>query len=292
MKFAIIGGSGAMGKWLACSLISEGQQVMITGRNHKKLLAVAADLGASATSNVEAVRQSEAVIISVPPDQFEAVVKEIAPHTRPRQVVADITSVKMGPMDIMHRYLPEAIVLGTHPVFGPGAKGWAGQNVVLTPTSEQERALAAQVKRLLEDHGAHASIMSPQEHDRAMTVVLGLAHYIAIVSADALLSFDDFSGLKNVGGTTFRLLYTLVESVLSEDPQLYASLQMSLPGLADVEGAYQRNAAEWAGLVRHRDRESFARRMAALREKLEKTDPSFRKAYEDMYRITRQPDSH
>lgn len=286
MKAAIIGGSGNMGKWIARLLLAEGMPVVISGRNQEKLRKAGLELGAPTASNVEAAKQSDVVIISVPPETFEAVVKEIAPHTRKGQIVVDVTSVKTHPVDVMHRYVREATVLGTHPVFGPGAKSLANHNVVLTPTTDTERDIADQAKAWLEARGANVSVMSPQEHDRTMTVVLGLAHFIAIVAADTLLAFDNFAALKQMGGTTFKLLYTLVESVIAEDPQLYASLQMSFPDIASVEAGFLENVQAWAEMVKRGDREGFAARMATLRQKLEKTDPAFRTAYEDMYRIT------
>ncbi len=119
-----------------------------------------------------------------------------------------------------------------------------------------------------------------------MTVVLGLAHFISIVAADTLLSFDNFAEMKKIGGTTFKVLYTLVESVISEDPQLYASLQMSFPDIGKVESLFLDSARSWAEMVKNKDSAGFAGRMALLREKLEKTDPAFHNAYENMYRIT------
>ena len=162
----------------------------------------------------------------------------------------------------------------------------ANQSFVLTPTNSAERKLADKVGTYLDGKGAHVSIMSPREHDEIMSVVLGLAHFIAIVSADTLLSFDKFADMKKIGGTTFKVLYTLVESVISEDPQLYAILQTHFPDIARVEGLFLKNAALWADTVKTKDTEGFAKRMSALREKLEKTDPSFRKAYQNMYKIT------
>ena len=128
--------------------------------------------------------------------------------------------------------------------------------------------------------------MTPAEHDQMMTVVLGLAHFIAIVSADTLLSLENFAEMKKIGGTTFKVLYTLVESVISEDPELYASLQMSFPDITDVENLFQSKTKLWADIVKNGDKKEFVRRMTSLREKLEKTDPAFSHAYENMYRIT------
>jgi prephenate dehydrogenase len=275
-----------MGRWTARYLLKEGMQVVISGRNPEKLKTAARELGVSACSNIEAVKQADVVLLSVSPDQVEAVVREIAPHIRPDQVVMDNTSVKTRPVEAMHRHIKEALILGTHPVFGPGARNLENQNIVLTPVSEREKAFVEKVKNYLESKKARVSVMSPEEHDRVMTVVLGLAHFIAIVSADTLLSFDNFAEMKKIGGTTFKLLYTLVESVISEDPGLYASLQVSFPDMGAVEGAFVGKSASWAEMVGSGDREGFARRMAALHAKLEKTDPSFRKAYENMYRVT------
>jgi prephenate dehydrogenase len=285
MKVAIIGGSGKMGQWLVHHFLQEGMQPVITGRNQEKLLAAAKQPGVSIATNIEAVQQAEVVIISVPLDTFESVVKEIAPHIQD-QIIIDVTSLKAQPVEIMHRYINKGTILGTHPVFGPGAKSASHQNFVLTPTNEKETILAGKTRQYLEERGANVSIMTPQEHDQMMSVVLGLAHFIAIVSADTLLGFEKFQEMKKIGGTTFKLLYTLIESVISEDPELYASLQMSFPNIKEVEGLFQSNTKTWAEIVKNKDRQKFAQKMNGLREKLEKTDPSFHHAYENMYRIT------
>jgi len=203
--------------------------------------------------------------------------------------VVDFTSLKAEPVDIMHRHITSAVTLGTHPVFGPGAKSLVNQNFVLTPTNDGEMALADKVRDYLEAKGARVSLMAPEEHDRMMTVILGLAHFIAIASADTLLSMDRFQEMKQIGGTTFRVLYTLMESVISEDPELYASLQMSFPDIGEIEGQFQQSVKTWADLVKSGDRQAFVDRMSALKDRLEETDPHFQRAYEDMYRITEGP---
>jgi prephenate dehydrogenase len=286
MKVAIIGGAGKMGRWFANFLLKEGIQVVISGRNQQKLQSAGKELGVQITTNVEAVKQVDVIIISVPLDTFEDVIKEIAPYTNERQIIVDVTSVKTRPVQIMHHYVNNCTVLGTHPVFGPGARDAGNQNFVLTPTNEAESALAGKVKTYLEVRGANVSVMTPEEHDEMMTVILGLAHFIAIVSADTLLSFDRFQQMKRIGGTTFKLLYTLIESVISEDPQLYASLQMSFPDISRVETLFQNNTILWAEMVKNQDKQGFAERMGALKSKLEKTDPAFRQAYKNMYKVT------
>jgi len=285
MKVAIVGGSGKMGQWFARFLLNEGNQVLIIGRNEEKLLPIKQQLGIEISTSMETVKQADTIIISVPIDNFEQVVKQIALHTRSEQVIVDITSIKVHPVQKMHKHVKRGQVLGTHPVFGPGARSLSNQNFVLTPTSDKETSLARKVEQYLAERGARVTLMPPEEHDEMMAVILGLSHFIAIVAGDTLLNLDRFSQMKEIGGTTYRVLLTLIESVVSEDPELYASLQMNLPGMADIEELFGRSVNTWAGLVKNRDRQGFVSRMGILRNRLEKDDPEFGRAYENLYKL-------
>jgi len=212
-------------------------------------------------------------------------VQELQPYINPKQVVIDITSIKVFPVEIMHKYIKTGLTLGTHPVFGPGARSMAKQNFILTPTNEEERALAQRVREYLLVRGARVTLMAPQEHDEMMAVILGLSHFIAIVSADTLLSLGGLKQRDTISGTTYKLLLTLVESVISEDPEFYASLQMSLPNMAKIEELFLENSKTWAELVKNKDQRQFVHRMNILRDKLKKDNPDLGKAYQNMYKI-------
>jgi prephenate dehydrogenase len=285
MRVAIIGGYGKMGKWLARQLKDAGLQITIAGRDATKLREAAAELGVAAAHSGEAVQSADAVILSLPIDNFEAICKELAPAARPGQYVFDVTSIKARPVEIMHKYFGGCRVLGTHPMFGPGAAAISGQRFVLTPTSAEERELAGVILRHLEERGARVAVMSPVEHDELMSIVLGLSHFIALVSADTLLELGKLKGAEAVSGTTYRLLLTLAEAVVSEDPDFYSSLQMNLPGMAEIEDIFLTRAGDWAQAVKGRDAKSFAERMNKLKLKFAQEDPGFADAYKNLYRL-------
>lgn len=285
MKVAVIGGTGKMGGWLANFLRRDGKEVVIAGRNQEKLMETGRRLGVAVESIPEAVRNADVVLLSVSIDSFTEVVSQLAPHVRSGQIVIDVTSVKTSPVAAMHKFLDTDQILGAHPLFGPGAANLSNQNVILTPTNEKEAALAERVKKYLEDRGARVSLMTPREHDEKMSVVLGLSHFIAIVSADALLSSGNLNQDKDLGGITYRVLLTLMESVLSEGPELYASLQVNLPGITEIEDLFLQKAGAWAELVRNKDSQEFIRQMRALRDRLAKGNTDFGKAYQNMYRL-------
>ncbi|MFC1974662.1 prephenate dehydrogenase/arogenate dehydrogenase family protein, partial [Chloroflexota bacterium] len=212
-------------------------------------------------------------------------VEQISHCTRSGQIIIDITSVKVFPVETMHRHIKAGLVLGAHPMFGPGARDIANQNFVLTPTNEEERSLSNKAKEYLEARGARVTLMTPHEHDEMMTVVLGLSHFIAIVSADTLAGLDRLKDTEAIGGSTYKMLLTLMGSVISEDPELYASLQMSLPNMTKIEELFQRSAKTWADLVKNKDKQKFVNRMNALKNRLEKGNIDFQKAYDNMYKI-------
>lgn len=275
-----------MGRWIAEFLLKDGREVVLYGRDKEKLLSAGRELGAKTETDLSrAVEGAGTVIISVPIDSFAGVTRQLKPYLNPGQVVLDVTSVKVMPVNVMHEYLDNATVLGTHPVFGPGAKSARNQNFILTPTTDTERDIAEKVNRNLTEKGGLVTIMTPEEHDHLMAVVLGLSHFIAIASADVLLGFEQLIKMKAIGGPTYKVLLTLAESVITEDPELYASIQMNLPGLPDMEDLFRKTAGTWADIVRGRNRKQFIEKMALLKEKLPEADPDFGRSYRDMYKI-------
>jgi len=274
-----------MGRWFTRFLLKEGKDVLLVGRSKAKLEEARRQLNVSITTDIEDVNQADIVLISVPIDRFEESVKRLSPYIISNQIILDITSVKVLPVDIMHSHIPRGAILGTHPVFGPGARSLANQNIVLTPTNKQEAQLAEKVKSYLEIKGARVRLMTPREHDHMMAIILGLAHFIAIASADSLIKVKQLKEMESIGGITYKVLLTLVESVISEDPELYASLQMNLPGLPDFQTRFQQSCREWSEIVKQKDRQQFIHRMKEIRKELEANNPDFGKSYDNMYRI-------
>ncbi len=274
-----------MGQWFARLLIQEGKTVTLIGRDKTKLAEVQKKLDVSVSTEISYIKKADAIIISVPVDCFEDTVKQMSPYTNIEQLIFDFTSVKTVPVDLMHRYIPNGQILGTHPVFGPGARSLANQNFVLTPTTPQETKLAEKVEDFLRKREAKVQVMTPAEHDSMMSVILGLAHFIAIVSADSLAGLEQLKKMESVGGITYKVLWTLVESVISEDPELYASLQMSLPQLPELQQRFLKKSAEWAELVKKKDKKEFVRRMKDIHDQLEAKSNNFGKAYDNMYKI-------
>ena len=273
-----------MGSWFGALLTRQGHEVVLVSRSRERLRTLGHELGVETSDNPEAVTRADVVMLSVPMDAFESVARQYGAYITPGQTVVEITSVKVIPVAAMHRYLKTDKVLGVHPMFGPGARDFANHNFILTPTNETENALAAKARSYIEARGGKVSLTSPQQHDETMAIALGLPHIVALVSADTLLRLGSFERLEQLGGTTCKLLLMLADSVLTEDPGLYASLQTNLQGMGTIHRLLRKNLSEWADIVSKKNKQAFIGRMQALSEARQKADPEFRKAYEEMYR--------
>ena len=284
MRVAIIG-AGKMGRWFTRFFLGEGDSVIVSSRGKEKLLKIRDEFGVEITDNVKAVKKADRVLICVPLENFEAVVKEIHSHIRPDQVVMDICSIKERPVKIMHEYIKTGITLGTHPVFGPGVKSVENQNFVLTPVNDEEKRFAENFKSWLEERGTNVFVMSPRRHDELMSVVLGFPHFLGLVVCDALLDYGNFLEAKRVAGASFKMLLTLAEAVASEETEFYASLQMMLPEIEKIEGLFLQKCREWLDVVKRKDRLALADKMKLVKRRLREVNPDYVKSYEVMHRL-------
>jgi prephenate dehydrogenase len=278
-------GAGKMGVWFAKFCKEKGDEVILADRNEEKLAKLEDELGIETADFEQAVKAADRIMICVSISSFEEVVKKIGPIVQEDQVVMDICSVKDFPVKIMHENIKRGLILGTHPVFGPGSKGVKHKTYVLTPTNEKESEYADEFKNWLEKEKAHVFVMSPQKHDELMSVVLGLPHFLGLVACETLLEQKNFPETKTVAGTTYRMLFTLAEATALETPDLFANLQMNLPNMGKIEDQFISKAQEWLDLIKQKEPKAIMNRMEQLKVKLLKTDSDFAKSYEVMYKM-------
>jgi prephenate dehydrogenase len=285
MKIAVIG-AGKMGIWFAQFFQSKGYTVTLADRKQEKLSKLKKELKVDTSTDFkQAAEGADRILLCVSINSFEEVVKTISPAIRKDQIVMDICSIKETPVNIMHKYIKDGVVLGTHPVFGPGSNGVKHKAYILTPTNSKEQEFAKQFKKWLEKEEAHVFVMSPKKHDELMSIVLGLPHFIGLIACETLMEQKNLPETKKVAGTTYRMLFTLAEATALETPDLYASLQTNLPELGKIEDLFMAKAQEWLNLIKKKDTKAIVERMEQLKKKLTESDSDFAESYEVMYKM-------
>jgi prephenate dehydrogenase len=284
MRIAVIG-AGRMGKWFTKFFLEQGFKVVVSDKDWKKLQRLREELNVEIADNVKAVESADRILVCVPIDNFEDVIREISVHIKPGHEVMDICSVKEHPVNIMHKYISNAVTLGTHPMFGPGAKSVKGQNFILTPTNAKEQTLARDFGKWLESKGANVLFMTPKEHDKIMSIVIGLPLFLCHVFCDTLLSSGEFEKAKEASGVSYRLLLKLVEAVVSEETEFSASVQLNLPDLNDIGKLLSKKIDEWLDVLRRKNKTELVEKITTLKGELANVDPHYFEAYRHMYKM-------
>jgi len=284
MRIAVIG-AGRMGRWFAKFFVEQGFTVVASDKDREKLQKLREELNVEIADNVKAVKSADRILVCVPIDNFEDVIKEISVHIKSGQEVMDICSVKENPVNIMHKYISNTVTLGTHPMFGPSAKSIRGQNFILTPTNTKEQALAKDFGKWLENKGANVFFMTPKEHDKIMSIVIGLPYFLCHVVCDTLLSSGEFKKAKEVSGVSYKLLLNLTEAVVSEETEFAASVQVNIPELYNFGELLSKKIGEWLDIIRQKNKAELVEKITMLKNELAKMDPNYFKAYKYMYKI-------
>ncbi len=241
----LVGGYGGMGRLFAGLFKGAGCLVTVTGPTERKGVEAARELGVEyVRDNVEAARQADVVVITVPIAVTARTIAEVAPAVKPGAVILDLTSVKEWPCELMARHAgPGVDVVGTHPVFGPRVGSIEGQVVVLTPVRGGK--WLPWLKGILAAHGARVVESTPKEHDEVMAVVQGLTHftYISVGKTFKDMGFD-VRRSRQFASPVYDLMLDMIGRIIGQDPHLYAEIQLHNPYVAEVRERYLKAAAE------------------------------------------------
>ncbi|ABR56602.1 Prephenate dehydrogenase [Methanococcus aeolicus Nankai-3] len=266
MIISIIGGTDGLGKWFAKYLSSKGYSVIVSGRDKEKGEAVEKELGVIYTQdNIEATKKGDIVILAVPINITEWMIKELAPHVRENCVLMDITSIKEIPTKAMLKYAKkDTFIMPTHPMFGPSTPSLRRQVVILTPpTKEHENnPWFIKIKNFFEEEGARVIIIPPEKHDKIMGVVQGLTHYSYIVLGSTLRELNiDIKESRKYASPIYELMINIIARIIGQNPYLYADIQMHNPQINDIHQTFINECEKIKEIVENNDREAFAKLM-------------------------------
>jgi prephenate dehydrogenase len=242
VKAGIIGGTGRMGMLFAGILRRAGYEVEVAGRSTPLRPASLAE-------------ECDLVMISVPVRDTVRVIQDIAPILTEDQLVCDLTSLKVRPVEAMLQ--SRAQVIGLHPMFGPTVSSLRHQTIVVCPARADETTLRGMLS-ILEAEGAECTITTPEAHDRMMAVVQGLTHFVTLCMADSVRRLGiDIETTRAFTSPVYQIELALVGRLLSQDPSLYADILQLNPFVPDVLSVCTSSADDLSRIVALHDPEVF-----------------------------------
>jgi len=198
---------------------------------------IAKSIGVKYEASMKNAAGKDIVVLAMPISSLEEVLKEVAPHLKEGALVLDVCSVKVQPVMLMKKILPESVdIIATHPLFGPDS-GHSGRKIMIFPVRTNRHRIE-DVDKFLKKLGLITYVMTPEEHDRQMAVAQGLTHYIA----RALIKMD----VKEQELTTpnFDALLSIINRFRNESEQLFVDIQKENPLVKDVRKKFRKTLEE------------------------------------------------
>ena len=249
----IIGINGRFGQMLKTFFERLGCQVIGSDENKPTGL-----------SNIQVAEQAQVVIFSVPIKDTPSVIRSVLPFVREDQLLMDVTSVKQPAVEAMLE--GKSQVMGLHPMFRPEVS-FDGQTVVACPARLTAPHWKTWVVNMLAVTGATIKWSTPAEHDGYMTIVQVIPHLGNLTSA-LLITEGGISVSESLAFTSpfYRVMFSLMGRLVSQNPGLYTSIVMENPETVAV--LEQRIAIEkrLAKMIRGQDHDGFEQLFIQARE--------------------------
>ena len=167
----------------------------------------------------------DVIVLCVAISAMEEVVQHLSGKLKPRTVVMDTCSVKVFPVSVMQKLLPESVqIIGSHPMFGPdsGRNGVAGLPLVYSPVRIDEE-MDRKIRRIFVDLSLNLVELTPDEHDRTAAYTQGITHFLGRVLQDMHLKPSPMATLG------YNRLLEIIEQTCNDPEQLFIDLQRFNP---------------------------------------------------------------
>lgn len=151
----------------------------------------------------EAAADADLVVICVPVGRIAAVARDIAGVLKTGAIVSDVGSVKAEVAAGMRAVLPAGVhLVPAHPLAGTEFSGpdagqanlFSNRWCILTPPEGTPETAVATTRAFWEALGAQVEAMSPQLHDRVLSVTSHLPHLIAFSIFHTALRMEEELG--------------------------------------------------------------------------------------------------
>ena len=244
-----VGGEGGMASLFARFFATSGHRVRLLDKN---------DWG-----RVEELAAGvDAAIVAVPIRVTEEVVDQLAPHLAENTVLADFTSQKAG---VLRRMLSahSGPVVGFHPMHGPDVHNLSKQLLLVCPGRDEAASAWMLDQAVL--WGMRVKQVDPQAHDRAMHLIQGLRHYLALLHG----SFLRACGLRpreilDFSSPIYRAELMMTGRIFAQDGELYADIVLAEPERRELLERFEEHHRSLIRLVREDDKSAFAQEFEAI----------------------------
>lgn len=247
LTIGIIGGKGKMGALFAKFLKPQCKKILISDLN--------TEIG-----NKELVGKSDIIIISVPILATKSIIKDITNHTHSKQILMDLTSLKVFPTEEMKK--GKAEVIGLHPMFGPSVSKL--QTIVMCPVRTKH---SKEIEFLFKKIGAQIKISTPKNHDKMMAHIQVMLHFHTILMGNMIRkSKVDIKEITPYMSPVYRLEFNIISRIFSQEANLYGPILTLNPFSKKIMKNFQELTKNLAKTINEKNLAEFNREFLKTRK--------------------------
>jgi len=222
MTITIIG-TGLIGGSMALALKDLGIAEKVIGVDtNKEHIIKALELGIidESADMVEAVKQSDLVIVAIPVQSTEELLPLIMDHVN-TQVVMDVSSTKEPILNAIKHHPKRSRFVGTHPMWGTEYSGpeaavrdaFTGKVTVISGKNESDKDAVEMVEGIYHKLGMRIIYMDPSAHDVHAAYVTHISHITSFALANTVLEKEkEESAIFDMASTGFESTVRLAKS--------------------------------------------------------------------------------
>ncbi|MEK7514559.1 MAG: prephenate dehydrogenase/arogenate dehydrogenase family protein, partial [Patescibacteria group bacterium] len=248
----IIGNKGGFGRWFTSFFKKRGDRV------------IGSDIGTQ-LSNQMVTKQADIILVCVPFSSFEKVVsKDIIPFSQPHQLLMDVMSLKMQPMEIMMR--SQADVVGLHPMWAPKAKSAQGQRciVIAERLNDTHRTW---LDCVLHETGMVLTHSTSRRHDECVSLTQPPTQALSLALVGVMNIYGVPLAELNLYSSPFsRLHWSLIGRMLSQKSEVYADILMNNPRVPELLCHLEEEIQSIRQIVQRKDYAAFEALFMEARE--------------------------
>ncbi len=222
----------------------------------------------------EGAAWADAVVLAVPVEQVEGVLKAMAPALGPETLLTDTVSVKEVVADAAHRLLtnPQNCV-GAHPMAGGDQGGFENARpdlfeaapCILTPAGTEPRQIVDRVEEFWQGLGTFTVRQTPAEHDRCAAKLSHASHVVAFAYAGGLPGEE----ILRLAGPGLRDFLRIARG----DPALWVEILLRNRGhIAEEIARFQKGLDGLMKALGNGDREALEQTLRSAQTAVEKME--------------------
>lgn len=258
MKILIVGGTGAFGSFYGKIFQKNGFDVFISSRNPIIGKEEAKKNGLSFDENPNYANYN-VIALSIPNEVAPKLVTTITKKMNKESLLFDFCSVKKEICKAMRKEKKQKVgLLSIHPMHGPRVKSITGYPIAWIEINKNK--MVEEIKRVLENEGAKIVQTSEEEHDKILSLVQGLTHYSQFVAATTIYDMGiDLGNAQKFATPNYSLFLSLLSRVITQNPELYAEIQLSNPANEKVRKLFSKNALKLEKICSKKDHQNLTK---------------------------------